>query len=213
MLHNPNYRARGEDVDHDRSHQLKFFSGSTTARYLIPTFRITKSPIRNHHCFFLLRLKLSRDVKLVLFGVEAFEPMAAGAARGNALVDVEDDWSGGVLVTNVGDLTFVVHGSHDGRVLFRASAHFEVQFPWILDAREMAQLFVSFDADGSLQRIGRLDVFGHGDGTGGDAALGGGDAALGGSAAQSRPQNCPTDGCQTKGGHFGNIDSFIDLAI
>ena len=137
MLHNPNYRARGEDVDHDRSHQLKFFSGSTTARYLIPTFRITKSPIRNHHCFFLLRLKLSRDVKLVLFGVEAFEPMAAGAARGNALVDVEDDWSGGVLVTNVGDLTFVVHGSHDGRVLFRASAHFEVQFPWILDALKL----------------------------------------------------------------------------
>ena len=69
----------------------------------------------------------------------------------------------------------------------------------------MAQLFVSFDADGSLQRIGRLDVFAHADGTGGDAALGGGDATMGGGAAQSRPQNCPTDGCQTKGGHFGKI--------
>lgn len=63
--------------------------------------------------------------------------MAAGAAHGMAFIDVEDDWGGGVFVTNVGDLTFVVHGSNDGRVLFRTSPHFEVQFPWILDALKL----------------------------------------------------------------------------
>jgi len=57
-------------------------------------------------------LELRRDVKVVLFGVEAFEPMAAGAAHGMVLVDVEDDRSGGVLVTNVGEYNMCISGYH-----------------------------------------------------------------------------------------------------